>query len=254
MRQLIKDKTLTARCLVCESAAALWYLFPVRIKHTAFRPPAVIVLLLATASVCLGNPLLPGYLPDPTASNGELMDGVWVFQSRTVVIRMTPMTDASRSAYIEEKTGSSVDPFGPRPDGSVRFVSFLLEILNRSDGPLAFEPQKCWLLAPPGELKLPVDLARIQTGYSVHEQDMPEAFTVAAQALFNGEQHLTPGHKVTGLLVFSAPRDSPREFRVELPIVDSRGQTFEYKAAYATEKRLNKKLKKLQRQRERGTR
>jgi len=182
------------------------------------------------------------------------MDGVWVFQSSTVLIRMTPMSDAARAEYILKRTGSGIDPFGPRPDGSYRFVSFLLEIMNRSDGPLAFEPQKCWLLAPPGELKLPVDLARIQTGYSVHEQEMPEAFTVAGQALFNGEQQLIPGHKVTGLLVFSAPGDSPREFRIELPIVNSRGKTFEYIAAYATEKRLTKKLKKLKRQQEKGTR
>ena len=195
---------------------------------------------------------LPGYLPDPTASSGELMEGAWVFQSRTVLIRMTPLTDETRSAYIREKTGSLLDPFGPRPDGSPRFISFLLEILNRSDGPLAFEPQKCWLLAPPGELKLPVDLARIQTGYSVHEQDMPEQFTVAGQALINGEQILPPGHKVSGLLVFSAPSKSPREFRIELQLMNSRGKTLEYKAAYATEKRLQKKMKKLLRQQEKG--
>ena len=224
------------------------------VSRRIFSTLLLAAILAAGFALAQNTALLPGYLPDPTASNGELMDGVWVFQSRNVVIRMTPMTDAARSAYIKEKTGSRVDPFGPRPDGSPRFVSFLLEILNRSDGPLAFEPQKCWLMAPPFELKLPVDLARIQTGYSVHEQEMPEAFTVAGQALFNGEQQLRPGHKVTGLLVFSAPRESPREFRIELQLVDSLGKTLEYKAAYATEKRVGKNLKKLQRQQEKGSR
>ena len=227
-------------------------IFPTVRPIAAPTRPLAVLFLLAAVSVCLGNPPIPGYLPDPTASNGELMEGVWVFQSRTLLIRMTPLTDEARSAYILEKTGSRADLFGPRPDGSPRFVSFLLEILNRSDGPLAFEPQKCWLLAPPGELKLPVDLARIQTGYSVHEQEMPEQFTVAGQALINGEQILPPGHKITGLLVFSAPKESPREFRIELRLVNSRGKTFEYIASYATEKRLQKKMKKLQKQQKKG--
>ena len=83
---------------------------------------------------------------------------------------------------------------------------------------------------------------------------MPAEFSVAGQALFNGEQQLPPGHKVSGLLVFSAPRDSPREFRVELQLVDSRGKTFEYKAGYATEKRMARKMKKLRKQQEKGSR
>lgn len=254
MRHDIRDKTLTGHRRLCEPDLPLWYLFPVRPKQAIIKTLALFFLLLATSTASLGSSPLPGYLPDPTATNGELMDGVWVFQSSKVVIRLTPLNDDTRAAYILKRTGSRVDPFGPRPDGSYRFVSFLLEIMNRSDGPLAFEPQKCWLLAPPGELKLPVDLGRIQTGYSVNEQEMPAEFTVAGQALFNGEQHLPPGRKVTGMLVFSAPKDDPREFRVEIPLVDSRGRTLEYKAAYATEKRLNKKMKKLQKQREKGKR
>lgn len=254
MRQSVETMTLTGPGRLREPVPALCYLFLMTMIPATARTLTLSILLLCTGPACLGNLPLPGYVPDPTASSGDLMDGAWVFQTGKVLIRMTPMTDEARSAYILEDTGSHVDPFGPRADGSPRFMSFLLEILNRSGGPLSFEPQKCWLMAPPGELKLPVDLGRIQTGYSVHEQEMPEAFMVAGQALFNGEQQLPPGHKVTGLLVFSTPKESPREFRIEMSLTDSRGKTLHYTAAYATEKRLNKKLKKLQRQREKGTR
>jgi|GEM_PF-6666949 len=195
----------------------------------------------------------PGFLPDPTSSNGELHeDGVWVFRTGPALIRMSPLTDRGRAAYIQERTGSRIDPFGPKPDGTVRFIVFKLEILNRSDSPIVFEPQKSWLLAKPSEMKLPVDLARIQTGYSVHEREMPKEFNVAGQALLNGERQLPPGVKTSGLLAFTALRNRPREFRIDLEVVDSRGNTYKYRASYTTEKVLKKRMKKLEKQRREG--
>ena len=132
MRQSVETMTLAGRGRLREPVPALCYLFLMMMNPATARALALSVLFLCAGPACLGNPPLPGYLPDPTASSGDLMDGVWVFQTSKVLIRMSPMTDEARAAYILEDTGSHVDPFGPRADGSTRFVSFLLEILNLS--------------------------------------------------------------------------------------------------------------------------
>jgi len=175
---------------------------------------ATLSVALAFAQPATTGPApMPGFLPDPTGSTGELLeDGVWIFRLGPALIRLTPLDDQARRDYILEQTGSRTDPFGPKPDGSPRFISFKLEIMNRSKTLIVFEPQKTVLMALPTEMKLPVDLARMQTGYSVHEQEMPAEFSIAGQALLNRESHLPPGVKSSGLLAFTALKNSPREF------------------------------------------
>ena len=47
-------------------------------------------------------------------------------------------------------------------------------------------------------------------------------------------------------------KNSPKEFYIELVIVNTRGKSFEYRASYATQKRLDKKMKKLEKQQKKG--
>ena len=192
------------------------------LKSSAFT--ALAILLLTAAK----EPPLP-YAPEDPAGAPPREGEAWIYTTESAAARLERIDDAARLAYIETLTGFRIDPFTAGPTRTKEYVSFRLDLENRSKGVLIFQPLNCRIYAPgQNGWRGPYDLPALQSAFEVFEQEFPEAYRHAAKALFDGEVLLNPGEKRSGLLVFPAVDAKRQAFRVEVgwTTFDARSESF----------------------------
>jgi hypothetical protein len=191
---------------------------------------ALLAILLLTASLGAKGPPLP-YLPEDTAPGAPPREGeAWMYATDSAVARLERIDDAARLAYIEAVTGFRIDPFVAGPTRTKTYVTFRLDLENRSKSVLIFQPLNCRIYAPgQNGWRGPYDLPALQSAFEVFEQEFPPAYAQAAKALFDGEVILNPGEKRSGLLVFPAVDPKWNAYHVEIgwTTADARHEGFE---------------------------
>lgn len=223
---------------------ALWYSPPVSTLPRLLRTS--IALLVACAAVLTvvartedrrAGPAVR-FAPDASAPGAPRIEGeAFAVETPAFVARLEQLDDARRRAYLEDRAGTATDPFASRPDAAPSFLTFLLEIENRSAGTLVFEPLTCRLVLPGNDFRNPLDLATIQSAYGVLEREMPRAYLAAGQALFAGDAFLEPNERRSGLLVYQAPAPRTKAFFLEIQLTLPSGESVGFKAPYRRVKR-----------------
>lgn len=209
------------------------------------RGPAVgfVCAVAALGAVGARSPVSPApfWEPDATSAGAPaFVDGAWQVEEPAFRARLKLLEAAERLEFIRRRTGVEVDPFAVRPQAGAAFVSFLLEIENRSGGPLSFEPGTCLLVGADRELRTPLDWGSIEAAYAAMDRTMPPAYRKIRPALLEGASVLGPGRRLEGLLVYRVP-GSLRTFRVEVVLTTAVGERVGFAAPHRLVRRPRRK-------------
>jgi hypothetical protein len=191
--------------------------------------PAAVLVALALVLAGAKAPPLP-YVPEDLPGSPPREGEAWTYATESAVARLERIDDATRLAFIESVSGFQIDPFVAGPTRTKEYVTFRLDLENRSKGVLNFQPLNCRIYAPgQNGWRGPYDLPALQSAFEVFEQEFPPAYRHAAKAMFDGGVMLGPGEKRSGLLVFPAVEARRTAFRVEVgwTTVDARSESFE---------------------------
>jgi hypothetical protein len=161
-----------------------------------------------------------------------LLGRTWTSAGPGYTLRVQRLDDAERTAYIEHTSGERIDPFRAPPDREARYETFLLQVENRTDGPASFNPQDCWLVAGSREVIYPIGLDDLGTMYRQLEGDLPAAYDRIRPALLDQAATLAPGESTAGLLVYPAPKQETKRFRIELQLTLPTGDVVRARAPY----------------------
>ncbi len=129
-----------------------------------------------------------------------------------------------------------MDPFAARPTGEAVFVSYVLEVENRSGAVLSLEPDACLLVGPDRQLRTPLDLASIEAAYGAADRPMPPVYERVRPALLESSVLVRPGQRAEGLLVYRVPR-SLRRFQVEVALTTAAGERVGFAAPHRRARR-----------------
>jgi len=181
------------------------------------------------------------YLPDPGAKDApELQGSTWAETGEGYAIRLQMIDDEQRQAYLVRSTGLATDPFAGRPGQAPRFLSFLLEIENRTEGELAFNPQDCWLMTNRKKIETPLGLTDLSFDYHVAGADLPPAYENVGRVLLVHPATIRPGGSLHGLLVYRAVEPATKTFGVDVQFVLPDGNVVRLKAPYRRAKQKSR--------------
>ena len=198
---------------------------------------ALLALLAPALVLAAEAPAFP-YAPDPASPGAADWDGTaWTIVREGVTLRLEPLDDAARRAFIRRTTGSASDPFASAPGSRAGFAAFVLTVGNHSSGVVVFESQACRMGSGLEDERPPLDLAAIESAYRSIDQDVPAVFRDLRPLLFEGTLLLPAGQEARGLLVFRAPPEPVKRLHVTAPITRADGSITELKAAYRKRKR-----------------
>jgi len=185
---------------------------------------------------------VPGFEPDPASANGELGErGEWTFLAGSLAVRLTPLDQETRQAYLREHVGIGTDPFAGRPGETPPFVTFLLEVANGSHDPVTFRPQKSWLVTSANRVRIPMDRLTMESAYRMRNTEMPPAYHAAADLLLSDEVTLADGQKVVGLLAYESLPEKTRWFRIDMELTGPLAERIDFRAFYRKAKGKKKK-------------
>jgi hypothetical protein len=198
--------------------------------------PAALLLAAALAPPATGAakkeaPAPPGeFAPDAAAAGVPRIEGsTWILEADLFTARLAMLPDAARLAFIEQRAGSRVDPFGARDAG---FLTFLLEVESKAGGSLVLQPQRCRLITNLKEFGHPLDMPTLEASYALLDTELPPAYAVVRPALLDGEVVLPPGGQASGLLVYRGVKSKTRSFVVEILVTTPAGELAEFKVPY----------------------
>lgn len=146
--------------------------------------------------------------------------------------RVQRLDAAERQAYLRQVAGSPVDPFAGRPDEAPRYLTFLIQIQNDSDGSLVFQPQNCWLVTDKHEVLYPTGLEGLRTAHALVGVEMPPAYERSKPTVLEDSRTLEPGQSLAGLLVYQAPQPRTRGYRLDLQFATAAGEIVRLAAPY----------------------
>jgi len=197
--------------------------------------------LLVTAA--LARPANPPaelrLVPDPPDPPGnlELNGQTWVAEAPSFVLRLQLIDDVQRLAYIEHVTGLSVDPFLSPPEKEDRFLSFVIEIQNRGEAPLSFNPRGAWINTDiQNDAQSPIGLEDIGFAYRMTDREMPPAYSQVAPALLEHPLFVNPGSSASGLLIYRSPSPKTRRMELDLALSLPSGDVVRFNAPYRKSK------------------
>jgi hypothetical protein len=191
--------------------------------------------LLLSAALATGASADAGasFRPDPEAKNAPTLQGsTWFQEGDGYAIRLQMIDDEQRLAFIKGSTGLGTDPFAGRPDQPPRFLSFLLEIENRTEGELALNPLDCWLMTNRKKIRTPLGLTDLSFQYHVAGADLPPAYETVGRVLLAQPTAVGPGGSLHGLLVYRAVEPNTKTFGVDVQLVLPDGNVARLTAPY----------------------
>jgi len=206
--------------------------------------PFLITALLAGIPCHAGDTTRVVYEPAPEKKGApELHGETWVQEGELYAIRLQKLDDAERQAYIERVTGLATDPFATKPGHDPRFVSFLLEIENRSDGSINLNPFNCWLMPSNAKVKNPIGITDLSFSYHVAGADLPPAYEKVGEVLIDHPRAIKAGWSFHGLLVYHVVEPNPRSYHVDVQLTLPDGKLARFSAPYRKVK-IKKKNRK----------
>jgi hypothetical protein len=209
------------------------------IRHAAILSSILIASLGLIVSAAQDEPRRLVPKPDEPGAD-TLVGSTWVSEDEGYALRLQRIDAAQRLAYIEHMTGLTTDPFASKPGQPPRYLSFVLEIQNRGDQPLQFDPRKCWLITGKKEIQSPLEMTDLSFQYRTIGQELPPAYARAGSALFGHIVDLRAGESQAGLLVFRAVPAKTRRYSVDAQIVLANGSVAKITGFYAREKKDKK--------------
>ncbi len=193
------------------------------------------VLFAIVAAPALASGL---YLPDPAAAtNARLVGTTWVLGHPQVVLRLRQVDRTERLDYIELLTGTPIDPTGSPGTPETDWVSFVVEIENRSQNPLLVHPERWWLVGKGRDIQSIVGLDRFGAALRLAGGELPQAWERARPAIFENSRWIDAGARVEGLLFYRAPSEHSKTFHIDLQVVLADGSEARMTAPYRRQKR-----------------
>lgn len=191
-------------------------------------------LLLIAFVPALPSDSVRGFAPDTAkAGNATLHGKTWTEEGPGYALRLQAIDDAQRLAYIRHVTGHGIDPFASPPGRVSGFLSFVLEIENRGEGDISFNPQTCWMVTSrKRDLQSPFGLDRLSFEYSVSGRELPPAYRRVAPALLEQARTVSPGQSVSGLLIYKTVHPRTRWFHVDAVLSLPGGDIVRFSAPY----------------------
>jgi hypothetical protein len=194
---------------------------------------AFAALLAAAGTGVAGEGAAPRFAPDPAAEEAPRLQGsTWLQEGEGYAIRLQRIDEKERQAYIQRATGLAIDPFATRPGHPPRFLSFLLEIENRTEGELALNPLDCWLMTNRKKIETPLGITDLSFDYHVAGADLPPAYENVGRVLLANPVAVKAGNALHGLLVFRAIDPKTRSFHVDVQLVLPDGNVARFAAPY----------------------
>ena len=210
-------------------------------SRTILRLAAPSIVLVALGLAAAGD--LP-YEPDDSEElAGYLNEETWIEQGPGCEIRVRMLTEEQRLAFLEETTGFRIDPYATPPDQEPRFISFLLEIENRSEGQIYFQSQSAWLRAG-AQIQNPLGLDGLSSTYAIVEMEMKPAYERARPAIMEGSSTILPGETKRGVLIYRKVKERTKKFYLELQLTMPTGELMRTHSPYRLVKKKKKKDKK----------
>ena len=187
---------------------------------------------------------VPGFVPDPERATCRLdPSGAWFLPGDSVGLRLAPLDDALRVAYLKRAAGTESDPFAARSDGRPSFLTFHVTVENREHASLVFEPQRCWLRTNLGQVRVPLDAVSAGSAYRLRGGELPAAYRPAMETLLGGDEVLARAESAGGLLAYESVRPKTRSFVVELHASTGDGEHRTCRAAYRRETKKERKAR-----------
>jgi hypothetical protein len=202
------------------------------------------LLLTAAAARSAVAPVEPVFVPDPPDPPGNLaLSGqTWTAEAPAFVLRLQMIDDAQRLAYIEHVTGVSVDPFLSPPEEQDRFLSFVIEIQNRGQAPLSFNPRGAWIGTDTrNDASTPIGLTDLAFGYRMTDREMPPAYNRVAAALLEHPRFVNPGASVSGLLIYRSVAPRTKRMRLDFALTLPSGEEVRFTAPYQRKPKEDKR-------------
>jgi len=185
---------------------------------------------------------LPYEPDDGKELSAYLEDGTWIEQGPGCEIRLRLLTEKERLAFLEQTTGFRIDPYATPPDQEPRFISFLLEVENRSEGQIYFQTQSAWLRAG-AQIQNPLGIDGLSSRYAVVEMKMGEAYERARPAIMEGSSTIVAGETKRGILVYRKVKERTKKFFVELQLTMPTGELMRTNFPYRLVKKKKDKKK-----------
>lgn len=175
----------------------------------------------------------PRFEPDSSAEGApELNGSTWLLEGEDYAIRLQKIDEAERLAFIQRSTGLATDPFAGRPDRPPRFLSFLLEVENRTAGELALNPLDCWVMTNRKRIETPLGLTDLSFEYQVAGADLPPAYEHVGRVLLTYPVTVEAGGSLHGLLIYRAVEPKTKRFHVDVQLVLPNGDVVRLAAPY----------------------
>jgi hypothetical protein len=229
---------LAPRCAILCGVARLIRSASTLMLHTGLHvqiPVGVLVLCAALLALPAGagKAAYPDFVPAPDKETAPQLDGVtWVTDQPAYAVRLTKVGNEPRQKYIRSVTGADIDPFAARPDEPPRYISFLLQIKNRTDGRLVFNPLQCWLFTNQSEILTPMGLSDLAFLYRTMEQELPAAYEQVDAALLGPTRVINSQASLHGLLVYRAPKGRTKNFKIDVQFTLPTGDVVKISAPY----------------------
>jgi len=190
-------------------------------------------VLVAGGAAPAGQKAGQRYEPNPAAKEAPALHGsTWLQEGEGYAIRLQNISEEERQAFILRSTGLPTDPFAGRPGQPPRFLSFLLELENRTEGELALNPLDCWLKTNRGRIETPLGISDLSFLYHVAGADLPPAYESVGRLLLAHPVVVEAGGSLHGLLVYRTVEEKTKSFNVEVQLVLPDGNVARFAAPY----------------------
>lgn len=166
----------------------------------------------------------------------QFVDDAWEVTTPTYQARLTRLDEAERRSFLRDTAGIETDPFA-RASGGPAFFTFLLELHNRSDGSLVFQPQNSLLVTNRNRILYPLDVPTLMSTFGLLDRRLPPVYEAAAPALLDGEQIVASNDSVSGLLVYRMVERRTRAFVLEMVLTTPQGEVARFVFPYKRVKR-----------------
>jgi hypothetical protein len=205
---------------------------PVPCRNSRFLPLAILACFLSPVPAAEEQPAI--WVPDTEAEDAPLIDDTtWLNHGPLYSIRLTRIGTEARRAYIRKVIGSETDPFASPPDSVKKYFSFLLQIENRGEGAIMFNPMHCWLMTNKKEIQTPVGLSDLSFLFKVVDQQFPPAYDKIAPLLLDEPRMVEPGEMIHGMLVYKPfKKPKTKAFNVDVQLSLPSGDVVRLSAPY----------------------